>query len=257
MGYRFVLPPMIHLRIVAPPELATRRTACARAPVRDQRRPHPRRRGADRAATCSSATSPAKTPASSLPSCASSASSSGHDLARDDLAPCPTRRGARSTSRSVRLPTRSSGRGRVQTSESAELSLSFLAFMLLATMIAALGIIHDSVILIIGAMVVGPEFGPLAGLCVALVQRQLTLAGRRSTPSRSVSRPGSAPLPARSPCARAGRPRTNWQRSPVPRPCSSRIRTILDPRRAPRGDRRRALAVDLEVGRPRRRARSR
>jgi uncharacterized hydrophobic protein (TIGR00271 family) len=65
-----------------------------------------------------------------------------------------------------------------QTSESAELSLSFVGFMLLATMIAALGIIQDSIILIIGAMVVGAEFGPLAGLSVALVQRQRTLAGR-------------------------------------------------------------------------------
>jgi uncharacterized hydrophobic protein (TIGR00271 family) len=65
-----------------------------------------------------------------------------------------------------------------QTSESAQLSFSFLAFMVLATMIAALGILQDSVVLIIGAMVVGPEFGPLAGLCVALVQRHRPLATR-------------------------------------------------------------------------------
>ena len=65
-----------------------------------------------------------------------------------------------------------------QTNESAELSFSFLCFMVLATMIAALGIMQDSVILIIGAMVVGPEFGPLAGLSVALVQRQRALARR-------------------------------------------------------------------------------
>jgi uncharacterized hydrophobic protein (TIGR00271 family) len=65
-----------------------------------------------------------------------------------------------------------------QTSESAALSVSFLAFMILATLIAAVGIIEDSLILIIGAMVVGPEFGPLAGLCVALVQRRRDLAGR-------------------------------------------------------------------------------
>jgi uncharacterized hydrophobic protein (TIGR00271 family) len=65
-----------------------------------------------------------------------------------------------------------------QTSESAELSFSFLAFMVLATMIAALGILQDSQILIIGAMVVGPEFGPLAGVAVALVQRQRQLASR-------------------------------------------------------------------------------
>jgi uncharacterized hydrophobic protein (TIGR00271 family) len=65
-----------------------------------------------------------------------------------------------------------------RTSESAELSLSFLAFMVLATLIAAAGILTDSLILIIGAMVVGPEFGPLAGLCVALVQRRGELALR-------------------------------------------------------------------------------
>jgi uncharacterized hydrophobic protein (TIGR00271 family) len=75
-----------------------------------------------------------------------------------------------------------------QTSESAELSRSFLTFMVLATMIAALGIIQDSQILIIGAMVVGPEFGPLAGLCVALVQRQRGLA-RRSLKALAVGFP--------------------------------------------------------------------
>lgn len=65
-----------------------------------------------------------------------------------------------------------------RTSETAELSLSFLAFMVLATLIAAVGILTDSQILIIGAMVVGPEFGPLAGLCVALVNRRFDLAAR-------------------------------------------------------------------------------
>ena len=65
-----------------------------------------------------------------------------------------------------------------RTSESAELSFSFVAFMILATMIAAVGILTDSQILIIGAMVVGPEFGPLAGFCVAAVQRRRDLAQR-------------------------------------------------------------------------------
>ena len=68
-----------------------------------------------------------------------------------------------------------------RTSESAVLSGSFLAFMVLAMMIAAVGIVTDSIILIIGAMVVGPEFGPLAGLCVALVQRRPELARRSLT----------------------------------------------------------------------------
>jgi uncharacterized hydrophobic protein (TIGR00271 family) len=75
-----------------------------------------------------------------------------------------------------------------QTSESAELSFSYVAFMMLATMIAALGIVQDSVVLIIGAMVVGPEFGPLAGLCVAFVQRRADLA-RRSIRALAVGFP--------------------------------------------------------------------
>lgn len=67
-----------------------------------------------------------------------------------------------------------------RTSENTELSASFLAFMTIATLIAAVGIMTDSVILIIGAMVVGPEFGPLAGLCVALVERRRYLIKRSS-----------------------------------------------------------------------------
>jgi uncharacterized hydrophobic protein (TIGR00271 family) len=40
------------------------------------------------------------------------------------------------------------------------------------------GIFQDSPILIVGAMVVGPEFGPLAGICVALVEGRRRLALR-------------------------------------------------------------------------------
>ncbi len=75
-----------------------------------------------------------------------------------------------------------------RTSESAELSASFLTFMILATLIAGAGILTDSVILIIGAMVVGPEFGPLAGFCIAVVQRRLALA-RRSLVALAVGFP--------------------------------------------------------------------
>ena len=64
------------------------------------------------------------------------------------------------------------------TSESTELTASFLVFMTLATLIAAVGIFLDTPILIIGAMVLGPEFGPLASFCVAVVQRRLHLARR-------------------------------------------------------------------------------
>jgi uncharacterized hydrophobic protein (TIGR00271 family) len=61
-------------------------------------------------------------------------------------------------------------------SEGAVLSVSFLLFIIIATMIGAIGIISDSIVLIIGAMVVGPEYGPLAGVCVALVEGRPRLA---------------------------------------------------------------------------------
>jgi uncharacterized hydrophobic protein (TIGR00271 family) len=65
-----------------------------------------------------------------------------------------------------------------RTSENTELGFSFLAFMVIAMLIAAIGVMTDSPILIIGAMVVGPEFGPLAGLCVAIVEKRRDLAKR-------------------------------------------------------------------------------
>jgi uncharacterized hydrophobic protein (TIGR00271 family) len=65
-----------------------------------------------------------------------------------------------------------------RTSENIELSGNFLVFMALACLIASVGIYLGSPILIVGAMVVGPEFGPLAGLCVAMVDRRLDLAWR-------------------------------------------------------------------------------
>jgi uncharacterized hydrophobic protein (TIGR00271 family) len=65
-----------------------------------------------------------------------------------------------------------------RTSENTELNGVFLAFMALACMIASVGILLDSPILIVGAMIVGPEFGPIAGLCVALVQRRRDVARR-------------------------------------------------------------------------------
>lgn len=59
----------------------------------------------------------------------------------------------------------------------ARLSWTFLTFLTLATLIAGIGRYLDQPILIIGAMVVGPEFAPLAALCVAVVRRQRGIAG--------------------------------------------------------------------------------
>jgi uncharacterized hydrophobic protein (TIGR00271 family) len=65
-----------------------------------------------------------------------------------------------------------------RTSENTELSFGFVLFMVLAMQIGAVGILLDQPILIVGAMVVGPEFGPLAGLSVAIVQRRPEFARR-------------------------------------------------------------------------------
>ncbi len=68
-----------------------------------------------------------------------------------------------------------------RTSETTELGGNFLIFMILACLIASVGIFTGSPILIIGAMVVGPEFGPLAGLCVAVVERRPEVGVRSLT----------------------------------------------------------------------------
>jgi uncharacterized hydrophobic protein (TIGR00271 family) len=68
-----------------------------------------------------------------------------------------------------------------RTNEESALSVTYLAFMCVAMMIAAFGLLLDQPILVVGAMVVGPEFGPVAGLCVALVQRRAGEARRSLT----------------------------------------------------------------------------
>ncbi|MGW0250270.1 DUF389 domain-containing protein [Nocardia goodfellowii] len=61
--------------------------------------------------------------------------------------------------------------------EETELNWTYLSFMTLATVIASIAIILDSQVLLIGAMVLGPEFGAIAALGVALVRRRFTLLG--------------------------------------------------------------------------------
>ena len=54
-------------------------------------------------------------------------------------------------------------------------SFAFYAFMALATTIAAVAVVTDSPILVVGAMVVGPEFAAVAAVCVGVVQRERRL----------------------------------------------------------------------------------
>ncbi len=59
-----------------------------------------------------------------------------------------------------------------RTGEDSTLTSTFAAFMVLAILLAAIGVVTDSQITIVGAMVVGPEFGPLASLAVGLLRHR-------------------------------------------------------------------------------------
>ena len=67
------------------------------------------------------------------------------------------------------------------TGEETPLSAAYLVFLTVATIIAGIGVLLDLPILIVGAMVVGPEFGPLAALCVGIVRRRPALVRRSLT----------------------------------------------------------------------------
>ena len=58
------------------------------------------------------------------------------------------------------------------------LTASFLVFIAIAAIIAGIGILLDAPILIVGAMVVGPEYGPVSALCVAAVRQRTEPAAR-------------------------------------------------------------------------------
>lgn len=78
----------------------------------------------------------------------------------------------------IRARTERAGTGAVvweevtaRSSQWTELDGEYLAFMALAMVIAVVGLITQSVVLIIGAMILGPDYGPLAGICVSLFDR--------------------------------------------------------------------------------------
>ncbi|WP_344896364.1 DUF389 domain-containing protein [Nonomuraea antimicrobica] len=49
---------------------------------------------------------------------------------------------------------------------------AYLAFLAIATQIAGIGVLQNSPILIVGAMVLGPEFGAVAAMCFGLLRRK-------------------------------------------------------------------------------------
>lgn len=75
-----------------------------------------------------------------------------------------------------------------QTGEDSRLTWSYLAFLVLATQLAAIGIVTNSTIAIVGAMAVGPEFGPLAAVAVAVARGRWRL-GRRAAVALGIGFP--------------------------------------------------------------------
>jgi uncharacterized hydrophobic protein (TIGR00271 family) len=65
-----------------------------------------------------------------------------------------------------------------RTGEDSRLTASFQIFLTIACLLAAIGAITDSPVTVVGAMVLGPEFGPLAAVAVGLVLRRGDLVRR-------------------------------------------------------------------------------
>jgi len=65
-----------------------------------------------------------------------------------------------------------------KTGEEAKPSVTFQSFLTLACVLASVGVVTNSPITIVGAMIVGPEFGPLAAIAVGLVRRRPDLLRR-------------------------------------------------------------------------------
>ncbi|MGH3774640.1 MAG: DUF389 domain-containing protein [Pseudonocardiaceae bacterium] len=65
-----------------------------------------------------------------------------------------------------------------RTGGDSRLTVTFLAFLTLACLIAVVGVVTNSPVTVVGAMIVGPEFAPLAAIAVGLVLRRGDLVRR-------------------------------------------------------------------------------
>ena len=57
-------------------------------------------------------------------------------------------------------------------------TVSYLLFLVFAVILAAIAVITDSAVLVVGAMVVGPEFSAIAAACAGIVLGRWALVGR-------------------------------------------------------------------------------
>ncbi|MGH3871190.1 MAG: DUF389 domain-containing protein [Pseudonocardiaceae bacterium] len=65
-----------------------------------------------------------------------------------------------------------------RTGDDSRMTATFLAFLTLACLLAVVGVVTNSPVTVVGAMVVGPEFAPLAAIAVGLVLRRADLVRR-------------------------------------------------------------------------------
>ncbi|MCF3962409.1 DUF389 domain-containing protein [Streptomyces fuscigenes] len=89
-----------------------------------------------------------------------------------------------------------------RTAADARLTWAFLAFLTLATQIAAIGALLDQPILVVGAMVLGPEFGPVAAMSLGLLRRDWARVG---SAARTVVVGFAVAILITTACAAAGR----------------------------------------------------
>ncbi|MEU4668455.1 DUF389 domain-containing protein [Amycolatopsis sp. NPDC023774] len=68
-----------------------------------------------------------------------------------------------------------------RTGEESRWNATFQAFLVIACLLAAVGVLTDSPVTVVGAMVVGPEFGPLAAIAVGAVLRRWDLVRQAVT----------------------------------------------------------------------------
>lgn len=85
---------------------------------------------------------------------------------------------SRRTSRGRRSRGCSQGCASCRSGEESKLNGVFLAFLTIACLLAGVAVVTDSSVTVVGAMVLGPEFGPLAAVSVGLVGRRWDLMKR-------------------------------------------------------------------------------
>jgi uncharacterized hydrophobic protein (TIGR00271 family) len=90
------------------------------------------------------------------------------------IQPLGWRRGTRSSDSSAQVWAEIVGRA----DEHAELAVSYLAFMVAAGVIAGVGVLTGSAVLLVGAMAISPDLLPISASAIGIVERRWGLAAR-------------------------------------------------------------------------------